>query len=65
MPPKRDGPLRLAEHRCLSSRVMVVFWGVIVFAVRRSVNVPGKDEFHEMEYDKVPDIPKFLQSCFL
>ena len=42
MPPKKkkDGPLRLARRRSLSSRFMVVSWSVSVVAVWPAVNVP-------------------------
>ena len=62
--------MRRAQHQFLSSRVMVVFQSVLVFAVRPAVNVPrntlsnkwglsiGRQKMSFTECAEVPDFPE-------
>ena len=70
---------RTAPHLILSSRVTVVFWNVLVVAVRSAVSVPGntlsnnwglpigrlKISFMRWNMKRFQTLPKFVQSCFL
>ena len=46
---KRMVSLRHARHMSLSSRVMDVFWNVLISTVQRAVNVPGNTLFQQLE----------------